>query len=176
MATKKQFAGAAVLALGLIVSSGTLPAAPTKTPPTLEDRVRHELLMVPYINVFDNVLYRVDNGVVTLTGQVLRPIDKSNLEAAVRPTAGVVRIDNQIEVLPLSNFDDQIRLQTLRTLQRTGSLYRYFMGPNPTIRIIVKNSRITLEGFVSNAADRQLAFMAANHIPNVFSVINHLEI
>jgi hyperosmotically inducible periplasmic protein len=177
MVTNKQYAGAALLALGLAISGtfSTLQAAPEQ-PKTLEEQVRHELLMVPYINVFDNVTYKVDNGVVTLGGQVLRPIDKSNLESAVKHLAGVASVDNQIEVLPLSNFDDRIRLQTLRKIERMGSLYRYFMGVNPSIRIIVKNGNVTLEGAVANAADRQLAFLAANGVPGVSSVTNHLEI
>ena len=179
MLTKKQFTSTTMLAFGLLFSGTFLPAnvsaAPSK-PRTMEDRVRHELLRVPYINVFDNIHYRVDDGVVTLSGQVLRPIDKSNLERAVRGVAGVARVDNQIEVLPLSTFDDRIRLQTLRTMQRTGSLYRYFLGVNPSIRIVVKNGNVTLEGFVSNAMDRQLAFLAANQVPGVFKVTNNLAL
>jgi hyperosmotically inducible protein len=85
-------------------------------------------------------------------------------------------VNDQVEVLPLSPFDDQIRLRTLRSLERTSSLYRYFMGTNPSIRIIVRNGHVTLDGLVGNAMDRQLAFMAANGVSGVFSVTNDLRI
>jgi hyperosmotically inducible protein len=85
-------------------------------------------------------------------------------------------VDDQVEVLPLSPFDDNIRIRTLRGLERTGSLYRYFMGVNPSIRIVVKNGHVTLDGIVQNSMDRQMAYMAANGISGVFSVTNDLSI
>jgi len=130
---------------------------------------------VPYINVFDNLAYSVNDGVVTLTGQVLRPIDKDNVENAVKNVEGVTRIDNQIEVLPLSPFDDQIRFATLHAMLRSAPLDKYFQGTNPAIRIVVKNGHVTLDGVVLNPADRQFAYMAANGVSGVFSVTNNLR-
>ena len=154
----------------------TLLAATNPVPRTLEDQVRHEILMVPYIGVFDNLSYKVDNGVVTLTGQVTQPVRKSDVENAVKRIHGVIAVNDQIEVLPLSPFDDRIRVRTLRTLLRTASLGKYFQGVQPSIRIIVKNGDVTLDGFVLNNGDRQIAYMAANGVPGVFSVINNLQI
>jgi hyperosmotically inducible periplasmic protein len=161
---------AAVVLMGSVSLAG-----PTSQPRSLEDQVRHEILMVPYIGVFDNLDYGIDNGVVTLSGQVVRPVDKSNLERAVKSVNGVTAVNNQIEVLPLSPFDDQIRVRTLRTLLRTASLDKYFQGVQPSIRIVVKNGDVTLDGVVINDADRQIAYMAANGVPGVFSVTNNLR-
>ena len=151
-------------------------AAPTAAR-SLPDQVRHELLMLPYIGVFDTLSYAVDqNGVVKLTGEVVQPIDRYNAEQAVKSLPGVTKVDNQIEVLPLSPFDNQIRLSTLRALERTGSLGKYFTGVHPAIRIIVKNGHVNLEGEVLNEGDRIMAYMAANRVPNVFSVSNDLQV
>src|SRR5258707_5201918 len=124
MRTNNNIAGALTLALALVSGTALMAAPTTSQHRTLEDRVRHELLVgVPYINVFDNLGYSVDqNGVVTLTGQVTRPVEKSDAEAAVKHVEGVTAVRNEIEVLPLSSFDDRIRIQTLRTLERSGSL------------------------------------------------------
>jgi len=164
------------LTLGLAGLAGSALARGPQAPLTLEQQVRHQLLMLPYIGVFDNLNYAVDaNGVVTLSGEVVRPIDKYNAEQAVKSLAGVARMDDQIEVLPLSPFDDRIRLATFRALARATPLDRYFWGVHPSIRIIVKNGNVTLDGTVLNEGDRTHAFLAANSVPGVFSVTNNLQ-
>jgi len=163
------------LIVSLALSSIAAFAGATGPRRTIEDRVRHELLSVPYIGVFDDVSYTVNDGVVTLTGQVTRPIEKYDAEQAVKKVEGVTRVDNQIEVLPLSPFDDRIRVATLRALERLAPLDKYFLGTQPSIRILVKNGHVTLDGVVLNPADRQLAYMAANSVPGVFSVTNNLR-
>ena len=164
--------GMTKLIAGLALASAALVAGPTRT---LQDQVRHEILMVPYIGVFDNVAFSVDNGGVTLHGQVTRPVDKRNLEQAVKSVEGVTQVNNQIEVLPLSAFDDQIRFRTLSSLLRTAPLNKYFVGVQPSIRIIVKNGNVMLDGVVLNNMDRQVAYMAANGVSGVFSVTNNLH-
>ena len=166
---------ATAMAAGVGLMGVTLLAASNPTPRTLEDQVRHEILMVPYIGVFDNLNYSVNNGVVTLSGQVTQPVRKLDVERAVESINGVTAVNDQIEVLPLSPFDDQIRVRTLRTLLRTASLGKYFQGVQPSIRIIVKNGDVTLDGVVLNSGDRQIAYMAANGVPGVFSVTNNLR-
>jgi hyperosmotically inducible protein len=141
----------------------------------LQDTVRKALVTIPFLSVFDDLSYRVDNGIVTLSGAVTQPVVKDYALKAVQHVAGVTAINDQIEVLPLSPFDDRIRLQTFRALSRTSSLYRYFMGTQPSIRIVVKNGHVTLDGVVNNAMDSQLAYMAANQVPGVFSVTNGLR-
>lgn len=145
-------------------------------PRTLEDQVRHEILMVPYIGVFDNLSYKVENGVVTLFGQVTQPVRKTDVERAVKSIPGVIAVNDRIEVLPLSNFDDQIRARTLRAMLRSAPLDKYFQGVQPGIRIIVKNGDVTLDGYVLNNGDREIAYMAANQVPGVFTVTNNLQI
>jgi hyperosmotically inducible periplasmic protein len=161
--------------LGLGLACAAVSAAPTKPPRSVEAQVRHAVLTVPYIGVFDDINFSVESGVLTLSGQVTRPIDKSSVEQAVKGIEGIARIDNRIEVLPLSPFDDRIRLATLRALERSAPLDRYFLGANPSLRIVVKNGHVTLEGVVLNQADRQFAFLAANNVAGVFSVTNHLR-
>jgi hyperosmotically inducible protein len=160
-----------LVAPALVHASGGL-----KPPATLEQKVRHELVMLPYFNVFDDLSFRVDGGTVTLFGEVTRPILKSDAANAVKHIEGVTQVNNQIEVLPLSNFDNQIRMRTYRAIFGYGPLQRYGMGVVPSIRIIVKNGNVTLTGAVSNEGDRNLAYMRANGVPGAFSVTNRLQV
>ena len=174
MRMRKNWLATAVVLAALPAT--TLLAGPTKQAGSIEDRVRHELVMLPYFNVFDDLSFRVDSdGTVTLFGAVTQPYLKSDAERSVKRLAGVTRVDNEIEVLPLSPFDDQIRLRTYRALVRTSPLDHYFWGTQPSIRIVVKNGHVVLDGVVSNNMDSQLAYMAANRVPGVFSVTNNLR-
>lgn len=140
------------------------------------DKVRKELVTLPYYGVFDNLEYKVEGDTVTLYGQVRDPITRHDAERRVAKIEGVDHVVNQIEVLPLSRFDDSIRARAYRSIFRSGGLYRYAMGANPSIHIVVKNGHITLEGVVSNQMDSQLAYIAANGVTGVFSVTNNLRI
>lgn len=149
--------------------------AKTPSPDTLENKVRHELVMLPRLNLFDDLSFRVDGGTVTLFGEVTQPVLKSDAFNVVKHIEGVTRVDNQIEVLPLSPMDNGIRLRTYRAVF-SGPLNRYALGTLPSIHIIVKNGNVTLTGVVSNKFDSQLAYMRANGVPGVFSVTNQLRI
>src|ERR1700726_4759990 len=107
--------------------------------------VRHELVMLPYYGVFDNLAYRVDGAKVTLFGQVVRPTLKSDAENVVKRIEGVEKVDNQIEVLPASPMDDRLRLQLFQAIYQYPALQKYELGVQKPIRIIVKNGRVTLE-------------------------------
>jgi hyperosmotically inducible protein len=150
--------------------------AQTAENPQLEKKVRHELVMLPYFTVFDNMAYRIDNGVVTLMGQVTRPVLKSDAENVVKRIEGVRGVVNTIEVLPVSPFDDRIRVAAYRAIYGYGPLRRYSMGTQKAIRIIVKNGNISLEGVVDSQMDRNLVNIRANSIPGVFSVSNELQV
>ncbi|HEX8847704.1 MAG TPA: BON domain-containing protein [Pyrinomonadaceae bacterium] len=139
------------------------------------EKVRKELVTLPFYGVFDNLAYKVEGGTVTLYGQVVEPATRRDAERRVARIEGIERVVNNIEVLPLSSFDDSIRARTLRAFFRTGSLYRYAMGTNPSVHIIVKGGHVTLEGVVSNEADSRLAFITARTVPGVFSVTNNLR-
>ncbi len=143
---------------------------------TLEAKVRHELLMLPYFGIFDNLQFHVDGATVTLLGQVNRPVLRSDAVNVVKRIEGVSAVNDQIEVLPLSNFDDQLRVRVARTVYGQSALNRYALGAHPTIHIIVKNGNVTLEGVVSRQMDSTIANLQANTVPGVFTVTNNLHL
>jgi hyperosmotically inducible protein len=138
--------------------------------------VRHELLMLPYFGVFDNIGFQVSGDTVTLVGQVTRPTLKSDAENVVKHIEGVSHVDNKIEVLPPSSMDDQLRLLLFRAIYGYPSLEKYALGVQKPIRIIVKSGHVTLEGVVDSEADKNTAGLRANGVPGVFSVTNNLRV
>ena len=165
--------GALALASSGLWATPVPPATPTEK---LAKAVRHELVMLPYYSLFDNLSFRIEGDKVTLMGQVTRPTLKIDSERVVQRVAGVSKVVNEIEVLPLSSFDSRIRWAVLRALFRQPALQRYGMGALPSIHIIVKNGDVSLEGVVSNQMDKNLAFLYANGVPGVFSVTNNLRV
>jgi hyperosmotically inducible protein len=140
-------------------------------------QVRHELLMLPYYGIFDDLAFRVDGSTVTLYGAVTRPTLKSDAENVVKRIEGVTNVVNKIEVLPLSPMDDQIRRAEYRAIYGDPALAtRYGFRALPSIHIIVKNGHVTLEGVVANEFDKNLINTRANSVPNVFSVTNNLRV
>jgi hyperosmotically inducible protein len=142
----------------------------------LTKEVRHELVMLPYYSVFDNLSYRVDGSHVTLFGQVVRPTTKPDAENVVKRIEGVTAVTNEIEVLPLSPNDERLRRELFRSIYSKPSLERYALGAVPPIHIIVKNGNVALEGVVSTEADKNVAGIAANGVPGVFKVTNNLAV
>src|SRR3954468_11993616 len=138
--------------------------------------VRHELVMLPYYGVFDNLAYRVDGSTVTLLGQVTRPTLKSDAENVVKGIEGVTNVNNQIQVLPLSSMDDRIRIAEYRSIFGQPGLDRYAMQAVPPIHIIVDNGKVTLEGVVANQGDKDRAGIQANTVSGVFGVTNNLRV
>jgi hyperosmotically inducible protein len=133
--------------------------------------------MLPYYGVFDNLAFRVDGNTVTLFGQVTRPTLKSDAENVVKKIEGVERVNNEIQVLPLSPNDDQIRMAVYRAIYGHNALStRYGFAAVPSIHIIVNNGQVTLEGVVANEADKNIANIQANSVPGVFSVTNNLRV
>lgn len=167
---------AGVALLASVPASLSAAVGPVRPLSGLENQVRHELVMLPYYNIFDNLSFRVEGSHVTLYGQVTRPTLKSDAGNVVKSIRGVETVDNQIEVLPLSPFDDRARLATYRAIYGYGPLQRYALGALPSIHIIVKNGNVTLEGVVANEFDRNVANIRANSVPGVFSVTNHLQV
>ena len=145
-----------------------------------EDRltreVRHELVMLPYYGVFDNLAYTVDDGTVTLLGEVTRPTLKSDAENVVKHIEGVRRVVNNIRVLPLSPDDDRIRLAVYKAIYADPTLSRYALQAVPPIHIIVENGNVKLEGVVATEADKNLASLRANGVEGVFAVKNNLKV
>jgi len=139
--------------------------------------VHHELVMLPYYGVFDNLSYKVDpDGTVTLLGQVARPTLKSDAENAVKRIEGVEKVINNIEVLPTSINDDRIRRDVYRAIYGNSVLSQYQLRAVPPIHIIVKNGHVALEGVVARAMDKQVAGVQTNSVSGVFSVENNLRV
>ena len=141
----------------------------------LAKEVRHELVTLPYYGVFDNLAYRVDGSKVTLFGQVRDPVLKDQAVRAVKSIEGVSAVDNQIEVLPLSPMDDQTRMAVYRAIYSKPALQRYQLGAVPPIHIIVKNGDVTLEGFVANEMDKNVAGISAKSVGSMHKVTNNLK-
>jgi hyperosmotically inducible protein len=171
-------AGVLAIAPALALDRGqSLPPAAQAGPQgTIEKQVRHELLMLPYYSVFDNLEFRVDGRDVELLGQVRNPVLKSDAQNVVKRIEGVSSVTNNIKVLPLSTFDNRIRRAAYRAVFSGPGLYRYAMGANPSIHIIVDNGNVTLVGYVGNEMDKNLAYVRANSVPGVFSVTNDLRV
>jgi hyperosmotically inducible protein len=140
--------------------------------------VRHELLMLPYYGVFDDLEYRVDGRTVVLQGYVIseHSTTKTDAERAVKKIEGVDKVVNNIEVLPPSPMDDGLRAQLYRKIYGYGPLFKYANLAIPPIHIVVKNGRVTLKGVVDNDTDKNLVGMLANQVPGVFEVTNDLRV
>jgi hyperosmotically inducible periplasmic protein len=162
----------ALLAAALTAQASTK----VKSEPTLEEKVRHELVMLPYYGVFDDIRFQVVGDTVVLSGQVSRPVLKGDAQNVVKSIRGVEVVKNDIQVLPLSPFDDRIRVATARAIYSQNALSRYALSPRPSVHIIVENGNVRLTGFVANEFDRNLAYMKAMGVPGAFSVKNELQI
>ena len=166
--------------LGALAVAGLLAMAPAMfarsgAPATLNEQVFHKLAKLPYYTVFDDIQYRVDNGTVVLFGQVTQPVLKQDAVQAVKGIEGVT-VRDEIELLPVSPMDWQIRRAEYRAIYGFGPLQDYAVGLQNTIHIIVKNGDVTLMGTVRNEGDKNMAAIRANTVPGVFAVKNDLRV
>ena len=139
--------------------------------------VRHQLLLLPYYGVFDDIAFKAEGGTVTLIGAVTRPTLKSDAEGVVKRIDGVTNVVNQIEVLPLSPNDDRIRRAEYRAIYGDSALStRYGFRALPSIHILVKNGNVQLEGSVANKFDYNLINIRSKGVAGAFSVVNDLQI
>jgi hyperosmotically inducible periplasmic protein len=172
--------GALTLAL-LIAGIGFTGAAAAQNNPQsgkdgIQREVQHQLRMLNYYTVFDNLEYGVDGNRVILEGQVTNPEVKSEAVAAVKSVPGVTDVQDNIQVLPLSNEDERIRRAAYRSIYGDSQLSKYGFQSVQSIHIIVDNGHITLEGNVDNQADKNVAGIRANSVPGAFSVKNNLMV
>ena len=142
----------------------------------IQKEVRHEILMLPYFDVFDNIAFKVDGDDVTLFGQVTRPTLKTDVERVVKTIEGVEKVDNQIEVLPVSPNDDRLRLRLFRAIYGFNALQRYALPVVKPTRIIVKNGHVILEGIVDSEGDKDLVNLRAKGVSGAFSGTNNLTV
>jgi hyperosmotically inducible protein len=144
----------------------------------IENQVQHKLAMLPWYGVFDNLKFQVNGTEVILIGQVVSEHDRTkyDAESEVKRIIGVTKVVNDIQVLPPSTFDNQIRRAEFRAIFSKSDLGRYTMGAIPQVHIIVSGGHVALEGTVMNQMDRDVAGIVANTVPGVFSVTNNLKI
>ncbi len=138
--------------------------------------VRHQILMLPDFGTFDNIAFKLNGYDVTLYGQVVQPFLKNDAENVVKKIEGVERVDNRIEVLPVSPNDDRLRRDLFIAIYRYGPLQHYGVGSNRPIHIIVNHGNVTLEGVVDRQSDKNIAGIRANGVAGVFSVRNNLAV
>ena len=157
------------------ISAGTITSPVTSD---ISNQVRHKLAVLPWYGVFDSLGYQVNGTEVTLTGQVIsqHAVTKDDAQNSVKSIPGVTKVINSIEVLPPSPYDDQIRRAEYRAVFSKGDLGGYTMGAIPQVHIIVKGGHVALEGIVMNEMDKNMAGIAANTVPGVFSVENNLQV
>ncbi len=162
----------------LVFGMAFLPAEPQGEDQAakLEMAIGDTMNLAPHYGVFDTLSFKLEGSDVTLLGQVMLPITREEVARRVAKIAGIGKITNSIEVLPLSKTDDALRLQIYRHLFGAADLYRYALSPNPSIHIIVKGGHVKLEGMVSNQGDSLFAYNAARRVNGVFSVTNNLTI
>jgi hyperosmotically inducible periplasmic protein len=143
----------------------------------LEGDVRHALNTLAYYGVFDDLSFSIDDaGTVTLSGQVMQYNVRNSAVSAVKHLAGVARVEDKIEVLPLSPFDNGIRIRAYNAIFGYPALSRYAINSRPPIRILVKNGNITLTGVVNSELDRTLVYNRIRALPGAFTVTNELRL
>lgn len=184
--SRARFLALPVILLAMTVAglAQTKAQSQTATPPRgtaryqqwLAEEVRHQLVMLPWYSVFDNLQYKVNGSEVLLEGQVLLDRTKQDAERRVKEIEGVTKVTNNIEILPASPNDDRIRRATYRAIFSDPALEVYSMGVVQPVHIIVKGGHVTLEGVVLNPGHRQLAEMRAKSVSGVFSVKNNLRV
>lgn len=173
----------ALLALLAVLAAPTLPAQTAsaqkpeeRAPSGLSREIHHQILVLPFYSVFDFIAFTLDGNKVTLSGQVARRNLKAHAEAAVKSIEGVGVVVNNIEVLPVSPADDDLRRAVYRALYEDPTLARYATQNVPPIHIIVKNANVALEGSVESLSDKNLAALRAGGVANVLSVKNNLVV
>jgi len=175
---KRGILGRFLITAALVV--GVAAAADKGMPRTgadLEKSVRHEILMYSNYSLWDDISFRVENGNVELFGAVNQPYKKSDLQSIVQHIPGVKSVTNQLKVLPLSPFDDELRVRVARAIYRDPVLSRYAMGAVPSIHVIVENGKVTLTGAVNNDMEKQVAGIRASGAGmSLGPVVNNLSV
>jgi hyperosmotically inducible protein len=154
----KLFGVAALSALAGVAGAAT----GTLSDSDIAAKVAHEIRMYPRYTIWDNISVRVNSGNLELMGQVSQPFKKTDLQRIAQRVPGVASLTNELEVLPASFNDDNLRMRVARAIYRDAALSRYAIQAVPPIHIIVKNGHVTLEGVVNNDLEKQVAFVRAS--------------
>jgi hyperosmotically inducible periplasmic protein len=148
-----------LMVFALLVFGGVASAQdrPDRRDVRLADNIVRQVNTYPQFTIFDDVNARIDQGVVTLSGKVTMPYKKSDIGRRIAGIDGVKEVENKIDVLPVSNFDDQLRQRIARAIYGHPTFWSYAAMANPPIHIIVENGRVTLTGVVNSNVERSLA-------------------
>jgi hyperosmotically inducible protein len=158
---------------GLVLLSATIAAAQPKDFQLLKE-VAASVDRYTQFTIFDDVNASVKDGVVTLTGKVTMPYKRDDIERRIAKLDGVVTVDDRIEVLPVSQFDNELRYRIARSIYGHSNFWNYAVMPNPPIHIVVEHGRVTLTGVVNSNVDRVLARSLATQF-GALSVTNDLK-
>ena len=167
------FAKAITTAIVMLVMSAPAWAAERNNLQIVQD-VQRQVLRYTQFTIFDSIHAQVNDGVVTLTGKVTMPFKRDEVAKRVGRIDGVTDVRNEITVLPVSMFDDELRLRIARAIYGNTNFWGYGAMVNPPIHIIVEHGRVTLEGVVNSNVDRMLARSIASSF-DAFSVTNNLK-
>lgn len=162
------------LVLPAAAQTTALPPVPPPTSLQLFRSVQRQVLTYSHFSVFDSINAQIKDGTVTLTGKVTMPFKRKDLEERVSSIKGIKGVINQIEVLPASRTDDELRVGIANAIYGNSAFTKYANQVNPPIHIIVERGRVVLEGVVANNVDRVLAYNIASTF-QAFSVKNALR-
>lgn len=141
----------------------------------LAERVADAIQRYPQFGIFDDVNIAVTDRAVRLTGRVTAPLKRDQIGQRVGKIDGVRSLTNDIQVLPVSRFDDELRVRVAQAIYNHPAFWQYASMATPPIHIIVENGHITLTGRVNSQVEKSLAFAVA-HVPGSFDVKNDLKI
>ena len=167
------FAKAISAAMVILALSAPAWAADRKELQVARD-VSARVLTYSQFSIFDTVHMQLDNGIVTLTGKVTMPYKRNDIEKRVATVDGVRQVVNQITVLPVSPYDDQLRFRIARAIYGNSTFWTYGSMANPPIHIVVENGHVTLDGVVNSNVERMMARSLATGF-GAFSVTNDLK-
>jgi hyperosmotically inducible periplasmic protein len=181
------FTGRFLAVAGLLVGAGVVgvgvagavdkPGSVNETDAALANRVRHEIVMYPHYSIWDDVNIQVANGMVRLSGEVVQPYEKADIDRLAKSVAGASQVQNDIRVLPLSPNDDQLRQRIARAIYGDPSMTKYAIQPFKPIHIVVENGHVTLTGVVASQFDKQIAGTRAATAGMSFGkIINNLQV
>lgn len=151
----------ALFALAGVAGATTAPST-TLTDPDIAAKAVHEIRMYSRYTIWDNISVKVNEGNLELIGQVSQPFKKQDLQRIVQRVPGVTSVTNELEVLPTSFSDDNLRVRVARAIYRDPTLSRYAIQAVPPIHIIVNNGHVALEGVVNSQLEKQVAFARAS--------------
>ena len=175
MKTTKYFLVLAIMILGFSFANANAQTyASNSSVRKIEQQVFKKINGLPFYGLYDHIAFQVEGSTVTLYGKVLSLETRSDAEKAVSKIEGVTSIVNKIENITPSPYDARIRRDIVSEFSDHAGLSGYLRGPHPSVRLIVDNGRIALEGYVSDRATANLMNILVNGVPGVFGVENNL--